>query len=133
MLSMHYPSFFIMEINAGSLSNSRMWGPSKMPDLIFSYVNLGIFVQMYLKHSPFLSKALTNCFINPNFMCNGGKSTFFLYSPMDIHLYVLFSKYQHFSTWPFSFYPVFLLCSAISQAQEARVFRVATLLPKEHG
>ena len=107
------------------------WGPSKIPALIFSYVSLENFVQRYLKHSPSLSKALMNWLINLNFMCNGGKSTFFFIHQWN-DLYVLFSKYTHFSTWPFSLYPVVLLCSAIPQAQ-ARVFRVATLLPKEHG
>ena len=73
-------SFFMVEINAGFFSNSRNWGPSKIPALIFSYVSLGNFVQRYLKHSPSLCKALTNCFINPNLMCNGGKSTFALFT-----------------------------------------------------
>ena len=73
-------SFFMVEINTGSFSNSRIWGPSKIPALIFSYVSLGNYVQRYWKHFPSLSKALTNCFINPGFMCNGGKSTFSLFT-----------------------------------------------------
>ena len=73
-------SLFMVEINAGSFSNGRIWGPSKIPALIFSYVSLGNFEQRYLKHSPSLSKALTNCFINPNFLYRGGKSTFSLFT-----------------------------------------------------
>ena len=85
----------MVEVNAGSFSKSRIWGPSKIPALIFSYVSLGNFVQKYLKHSLSLSKALTNSFINPNFMCNGGKSTFSLFT--NGTFFMFFSPSTNFS------------------------------------
>ena len=35
-------------------------------------------LQMYFKQSPSLFRALTNCFMSPNLMCNGGKMILFL-------------------------------------------------------
>ena len=75
----------------GSFISSRIWGPSKNTCFDVSYVSLGNFVQRYLKHSPALPKALTNCFINPNLTGDGGNGTFSLF------IYVLSLPNKHFA------------------------------------
>ena len=49
-----------------------MSGPSKIPALSLSILNPGNDWQIYLKHSPSLSRAFTNCLISPNVICRGG-------------------------------------------------------------
>ena len=43
--------------------------------LSFSSVMAGNFTHRYLKQSPSLSSAFTNCFIKPGLMCSGGRRT----------------------------------------------------------
>ena len=50
----------------------RMSGPSKILALSFSRLSPGNDWQIYLKHSPFLSRAFTDCLISPNFICRRG-------------------------------------------------------------
>ena len=72
-------SFFMVFMvlrNSLSLIRSLICGPSNMPAFNFSCERTGNLIQMYLKHSPSQSKALTNCFISPNFICSGGSNTF---------------------------------------------------------
>ena len=63
---------FIENMKFSSCISFRISGPSKIPALSFSIVCLGNDRQMYLKHSPYLSRAFTNCLISPNFICRGG-------------------------------------------------------------
>ena len=92
-----------------SFSNNYIWRPSKIPALMFLNASLRNFAQRYLKHSPSLSKALTNCFINPNInltlLSNGA-------------VYMFFFKKQTFLYLSFSIYPVVLRCSAIPQVHK---------------
>ena len=60
-------SGFIESMKFSSCINFRTSGPSKIPALSFSILNPGNARQMYLKFSPSLSKAFTNCLISPNF------------------------------------------------------------------
>ena len=83
-------SFLMMKINATSFSNSRIWGHQKyVPALLFSYVSLENFVQRYLKHFLSLCKALTNCFINLNCLCDGAKRTFALFTNGEFLMFFL--------------------------------------------
>ena len=50
----------------------RISGPSKIPALSFSRLSPGNDWQMYLKHSPSLSRAFTNCLISLNFIYTKG-------------------------------------------------------------
>ena len=51
-----------------------IWGPLKIPDFYFSIARPGNLPQIYLKHAPSLFSALTNCFMTPSLICNGGKT-----------------------------------------------------------
>ena len=62
----------IENMKFSSCYSFRISGPSKTPALSFSIVCPGNDRQMYLKHSPYLSRAFTNCLISPNFICRGG-------------------------------------------------------------
>ena len=52
----------------------RFWmpGPSNISALNFSRLSPGNDLQMYLRHSPSLSRAFTYCLISSNFICRGG-------------------------------------------------------------
>ena len=65
-------SGFIDSMKSSSGISFRMSGLSKIPDLSFSVFSPGNDRQMYLKHSPSLSRAFTNCLISPNFICREG-------------------------------------------------------------
>ena len=65
-------SGFIESMKFSSCISFRMSGPSKIPALSFSILSPGNDRQMYLKHSPSLSRAFPSCLISPNFICRGG-------------------------------------------------------------
>ncbi|GBN72114.1 hypothetical protein AVEN_106988-1 [Araneus ventricosus] len=60
------------------LTSCRICGPSNTPALIFPNDRLGNAEMRYLKQSPSIDKALTNCFMRPSFICRGGNIMFFL-------------------------------------------------------
>ena len=113
----------MVEINATSFSISRIWGSSKTTAFMFSDVSLRNFAQRYLKHSSSLSKALTNCFFTPS-VCAMLVKVLLLYSSMERSLCFYLPQEQTLLYLLFSIYPVVLLCSAIPQTQEARVFPI---------
>src|SRR5678816_1117974 len=82
-----------------SLMIWRIWGPLKIPALSFSILNPGKNLQIYLKHSPSLSRALTNCFISPSLMWSGGKIIFPLSTSGSLMIFdaptVIFSLAGH--------------------------------------
>ena len=65
-------SELIESVKFSSCISFRMSGPSKIPALNFSILSPGNDRQMYLKHSPSLSRAFTNYLINLKFICRGG-------------------------------------------------------------
>ena len=67
-----------------------MSGPSKIPALSFSIPSPGNDRQMYLKHSPSLSRDFTNCLISPNFICRGGSIILF----QGFIYYVFLSRFE---------------------------------------
>ena len=85
-------SGFIESMKLSSCISFRMSGPSKIPALSVSIPSPGNDRQMYLNHSPSLSRAFTNCLISPNFICRGGSIILSLgtrgfLSPAVIHCY----------------------------------------------
>ena len=64
--------------NFSSDINFLISGPTKIPSFILASDKDEKTECRYLKPSPSLFKAFTNCFIIPNLMCNGGSKTFSL-------------------------------------------------------
>ena len=63
-----FSSWFIVSMNYLSFMSCRIFGPSNTPAFIFSWLKNENFWQIYLKHSPPLSKLFTYCFIKPSLM-----------------------------------------------------------------
>ena len=63
----HSSTGFMKLQKFASFINFRIWDPSKTSAFNFSIDRPGNFMQMYLKQSPCLARAFTNCFFMQSF------------------------------------------------------------------
>ena len=91
----------------------KFWmpGPSNISALNFSRLSPGNDWQMYLRHSPSLSRAFTYCLISSNFICRGG---YYLVSVYKWFIYDIFvSISECFSRLPILLNPMFRFIATV--------------------
>ena len=112
------------------LDYSTVWGPSNTPALSFPSVMAGNFTHRYLKQSPSLPSAFTNCFMKPNLMYSGGRRTFFGFN--NGSYLVDFHHQQTQFVWAM-FYPLVFFCTAVPQTRKAGILCASSLLFQKHA